>query len=109
MGWRAGRTVLVGRHDEQQQLTELCERAKAGDSGVLVVHGEAGIGKTALLADVLTKADGLRAIRVSGAESEMELAYAGVAQLCGPIACSHRPVTGPAEERTAGRAWSARR
>ena len=95
MGWRAARTVLIGRRDEQQQLTELCERAQAGDSGVLVVHGEAGIGKTSLLADVLTKADGLRAIRISGAESEMELAYAGVAQLCGPILAHIDRLPGP--------------
>ena len=85
MGWKAGGRALVGRQDEQQQLAELCARARAGESGVLVVHGEAGIGKTALLAEVLTNADGIRTIRISGAESEMELAYAGVQQLCGPI------------------------
>ncbi|OBH63841.1 AAA family ATPase [Mycobacterium sp. E2479] len=81
-----GSRALIGREDEQQRLVELCDRARAGQSGVLVVHGEAGIGKTALLTEVLATAeDGLRIIRISGAESEMELAYAGVQQLCGPI------------------------
>lgn len=81
MGGRA----LVGRQDEQRQLVELCDRARTGESGVLVIHGEAGIGKTALLAEALTKLDGFRTVRISGAESEIELAYAGVQQLCGPI------------------------
>jgi DNA-binding CsgD family transcriptional regulator len=85
MGWTPDRRALVGRQREQQQLAQLCERARAGQSGVLVLHGEAGIGKSALLAEVLAKADGLRTVRVSGAESELELAYAGVQQLCGPI------------------------
>lgn len=85
MGWKPGHRALVGRQDEQKQLAELCDRARAGQSGVLVINGEAGIGKTALLAEALTKADGFRTIRVSGAESEMELAYAGVQQLCSPI------------------------
>lgn len=80
-----GRSALVGRQDEQQQLADLRDRARAGQSGVLVIRGEAGIGKTALLAEGLTKDDGVRTIRISGAESEMELAYAGVQQLCGPI------------------------
>ncbi|GAY14506.1 LuxR family transcriptional regulator [Mycobacterium sp. shizuoka-1] len=80
------RGALIGRQAEQQQLVELCDRARAGHSGVLVVDGEAGIGKTALLADLVATVDGgLRVIRISGAESEMELAYAGVAQLCRPI------------------------
>jgi DNA-binding CsgD family transcriptional regulator len=77
--------ALVGRQEEQQQLANLCERVRAGESAVLVVHGDPGIGKSALLADALTKADGFRAIRITGAESEMELAYAGVQQLSRPL------------------------
>src|SRR5690242_20794644 len=80
-----GGAALVGRRDEQQQLAELCDRARTGHSGVLVVYGEPGLGKTALLADALADAEGLRTIHIGGAESEMELAYAGVQQLCGPI------------------------
>ena len=85
MGRGVGGRVLVGRQDEQQQLVEMCDRARTGESGILVIRGEAGIGKSALLAGVLTKADGFRTIHISGAESEMELAYAGVQQLCGSI------------------------
>lgn len=80
-----GQRVLIGRQDEQQRLAELCDRARLGESGVLVVHGGAGMGKTALLADMVTRIDGLRTIAISGAESEMELAYSGVQQLCAPI------------------------
>ena len=85
MPWSSGVERLIGRHAEQQQLSELLDRARAGASGVLVIDGEPGIGKTALLADLLTKTDGLRVITISGAESEMELAYAGVQRLCAPI------------------------
>ena len=55
MSWTPGRAVLVGRRDEQQQLAELCDRARAGQSGILVIRGDAGIGKTALLGDVSPK------------------------------------------------------
>ncbi len=79
------RSALLGRRGEQELLAELVDRARGGRSGVLVIHGDAGIGKTALLADVVVKAADLRTIQISGAESEMELAYAGVQQLCGPL------------------------
>ncbi|ORV45793.1 transcriptional regulator [Mycolicibacter engbaekii] len=80
-----GSTTLIGRQDEQRQLAQLCGRARAGKGGVLVINGEAGIGKSALLAEVVAQADGLRTVWISGAETEMELAYAGVQQVCGPI------------------------
>jgi DNA-binding CsgD family transcriptional regulator/tetratricopeptide (TPR) repeat protein len=85
MSREARRGALIGRRDEQQLLAEVVDGARDGRSGVLVLRGEAGIGKTALLTEVLTAADGLRTIHIHGAESEMELAYAGVQQLCGPI------------------------
>ena len=56
-----------------------------GDSRVLVVRGEAGIGKTALLSYVLQRASGCRTTRAVGVESEMELAFAGLHQLCAPF------------------------
>lgn len=59
--------------------------ARSGDSRVLVLHGEAGVGKTSLLRQLLTEADGFRVTRVSGIESDMELAFAGLHQLCAPL------------------------
>lgn len=85
MGRGLGSRALIGRQDEQRQLADLCQLVRVGKSGVLVIHGEAGIGKTALLSDLAANADGLRTIRISGAESEMELAYASVQQLCNPV------------------------
>lgn len=75
----------MGRRVEQHQLAELVDHVRSGGSGVLVLLGEAGIGKTALLLDVRDRASDLRVIALSGAESEMELAYAGVQQLCAPL------------------------
>jgi DNA-binding CsgD family transcriptional regulator/tetratricopeptide (TPR) repeat protein len=66
-------------------VAELLTGMRHGRSGVLVLRGEPGIGKTALLADVLTLGSEFRVITLSGAESEMELAYAGVQQLCAPF------------------------
>lgn len=77
--------ALVGRRAEQRVVTELLAEMRRGRSGVLVVRGEPGIGKTAFLADVLTLGSDARVITLSGAESEMELAYAGVQQLCTPF------------------------
>ncbi|KRD09660.1 transcriptional regulator [Mycobacterium sp. Root265] len=85
MGGDAGGNALVGRRDEQQTLAELLARVRGGGSGVLVLRGEAGIGKTALLRDARDRASDLRVIALSGAESEMELAYAGVQQLSAPL------------------------
>ncbi|VEG57611.1 transcriptional regulatory protein [Mycolicibacterium aurum] len=82
MGRGNRRGTLIGRRDEQQLLAEVMDRARNGHSAVLVLRGEAGIGKTALLNDAVSKATDLRTIALSGAESEMELPYAGVAQLC---------------------------
>ena len=85
MGGDIRRGTLVGRREEQRKLAALVERVRGGESGVLVLGGEAGIGKTALLHDVRDHASDLRVIALSGAESEMELAYAGVQQLCAPV------------------------
>ncbi len=76
---------LVGRRVEQQQLTQLVDRVRAGNSAVLVIRGQPGIGKTALLHDVVKRAADLRVIALSGAESELELTYAGIQQLCAAL------------------------
>jgi DNA-binding CsgD family transcriptional regulator/tetratricopeptide (TPR) repeat protein len=77
--------VLRGRALEREQLGGLLERARAGESATLVVRGEAGIGKTALLDDCVEQASGFRIVRISGIESEMELPYAGLHLLCAPM------------------------
>ena len=75
---------LFGRQSERERLGRLIADVWTGQSRVLVVHGEAGIGKTALLDFVVNRADGLRIIRAAGVESEMELAYAGLKLMCSP-------------------------
>jgi hypothetical protein len=77
--------MLLDRLTERAALGQLLEAARAGRSGVLVVHGEAGVGKTALLEYAVESAAGLRVARVAGVESEMELAFAALQQLCAPM------------------------
>jgi DNA-binding CsgD family transcriptional regulator len=73
---------LVGRTYECRQIDGLIEAARVGYSGVLVVRGEAGIGKSALLEYATSSASGFQVIRATGVESEMELPFAGLHQLC---------------------------
>jgi DNA-binding CsgD family transcriptional regulator len=75
---------LLGRRAECDTLSRLVTATTAGRSQVLVLRGEAGIGKTALLDFVHERAAGCRIVRAAGVESEMELAFAGLHQLCGP-------------------------
>nr|WP_082279273.1 LuxR family transcriptional regulator [Mycobacterium colombiense] len=76
---------LVGRRAERSLLDGVLQAVRGGESRVLVVHGEAGVGKTALMDYVATHASGCRVARAGGVESEMELAYAAVHQLCTPM------------------------
>ena len=77
--------MLVDRLPERAALGGLLDAARAGRSGVLVLRGEPGIGKTALLEYAIESAAGLRVVRVAGVESEMELAFAALQQLCAPM------------------------
>src|SRR3954471_5915061 len=77
--------VLLGRAGERQQLDRLLDNVRAGQSAVLVIRGEPGVGKTALLHYCARQAAGFRVARVAGVESEMELPYAGLHQLCAPM------------------------
>src|SRR5580700_6468091 len=77
--------MLLGRLPERAALSGLLEAARAGRSGVMVVRGEPGVGKTALLEYAIESAAGLRIARVAGVESEMELAFAALQQLCAPM------------------------
>jgi DNA-binding CsgD family transcriptional regulator len=76
---------FLGRSSERAVLDRLIANVRGGQSAVLVIHGEAGIGKTALLRYVSRQASGLRVEHVTGVEAEMELAYAGIHQLCAPM------------------------
>jgi AAA ATPase domain len=80
-----GGLALRGRRDECAVLDRLGERARAGRSGVLVIRGEAGVGKTALLDYAIASASDVLVVRASGVESEMELAFAVLHQLCVPL------------------------
>lgn len=77
--------VLRGRDSEITTLRGLLSAARSGSSQVLVLRGEAGVGKTALLRYAVNAADGFRCVQVTGVESDMELAYAGLQQLCAPL------------------------
>ena len=77
--------MLLGRLPERATLSGLLDAVRAGRSGVLVVRGEPGVGKTALLDCAVESAAGLRVVRVAGVESEMELAFAALQQLCAPM------------------------
>jgi DNA-binding CsgD family transcriptional regulator len=77
--------VLRGRRRESAVFDRLLEGVRSGHSGVLVVRGEAGVGKTALLESALASAADLRVVRAVGVESETELAFAALHQLCAPL------------------------
>jgi DNA-binding CsgD family transcriptional regulator len=76
---------LWGRANECERLDALITASRAGTSGAVVLRGEAGVGKSALLEYLVRNAQGCRVVRAAGVESEMELAYAALHQLCGPF------------------------
>jgi predicted ATPase len=76
---------LVDRAKERRLIEGLLDDAKGGQSRVLVVRGDPGIGKTALLEYAIGSASGFHVARAGGVESEMELAFAGLHQLCTPM------------------------
>jgi DNA-binding CsgD family transcriptional regulator len=76
---------LLGREREREVLDRLLNGVRAGRGGVLVVHGEAGVGKTALLEYVAEAGPDFRIARTSGVEAEMELPFAAAQQLCSPF------------------------
>jgi DNA-binding CsgD family transcriptional regulator len=90
--------MLLDRLPERAALGQLLEGARDGRSGVLVLRGEPGAGKTALLEDAVESAAGLRVARVAGVESEMELAFAALQQLCAPLLDQLAALPGPQRE-----------
>src|SRR5690348_15267017 len=85
---------LLDRGSERDVLERLVTGVRTGQSRVLVLRGEAGIGKTALLEHLSAVTEGCRIARIAGAESEMELAFAGLHALCAPMLgrLGHLPV-----------------
>src|SRR5271167_2901282 len=79
------RTELLGRASECALLDDLVSATGRGEGRSLVLRGEAGIGKTALLQYLIAAASDLAVLRSVGVESEMELAYASLHQLCAPL------------------------
>ena len=76
---------FIGRTTECSALDGLLATAREGQSGVLVLRGEAGIGKTALLRYAARQAGGFQVVQVVGVQAEMELPFAGIHQLCAPM------------------------
>ncbi|HTE60787.1 MAG TPA: AAA family ATPase, partial [Solirubrobacteraceae bacterium] len=87
--------MLRGRRSECETLDRLLEAVRAGESRALVVRGEPGVGKTALLQYVVERASGCRVARAAGMQSEMELAFAGLHQLCAPMLDRRERLPGP--------------
>ncbi|MDX6300643.1 MAG: hypothetical protein QOF53_1857 [Nocardioidaceae bacterium] len=91
LGWvlrraaRYGREVLHGREVELAHLFALIDRARHGTAGSVVVHGEPGVGKSALLAEILSTVADARVLRTQGLESESPLAFAALHRLLLPI------------------------
>src|SRR5258707_14270897 len=79
----AGR--LLGRLRERAVLERLLDTARDGHGAVLVVHGDPGVGKTALLEYAIDAGHDFRVVRTAGVEGEMELDYAALQQLCSPL------------------------
>src|SRR6201995_2987257 len=77
--------VFLGRAGERDHLDRLRETARGGQSAVLVIRGEAGIGKTALVRYAARQAAGFRVAQIAGVEAEMELPFAGLHRLCAPM------------------------
>src|SRR5581483_2382979 len=92
--------AFLDRVDECRTVDRLLAAVRDGQSGVVVIRGEPGIGKTALLRYVADHASGFLPVQVTGAEAEMELPFAGIHQLCAPGVLDHL-VTLPPPQRGA--------
>jgi len=83
-----GAMKLVDRQAERDTLDGLVQAVRAGESQALVLSGEPGVGKSALLQYLIRQAAKCRVVQTAGVESEMELAFAGLHQLCAPLLVS---------------------
>jgi len=94
----AGRNRLVGRSSECAVLNARLTDVRQGRSGVVTIRGEAGVGKTALLEYAVRSAPDFRVLHCVGVESEMELAFAALHQLCAPLLDLGRQLPAPQRE-----------
>jgi DNA-binding CsgD family transcriptional regulator/tetratricopeptide (TPR) repeat protein len=95
---RHPRERLRGRSRERERLSRLLTGIRSGRSGVLVVRGEAGIGKTALLEQLIEQAAGCMVARATGVQADMELPFAGLQQLFGSMLGPLERLPGPQRE-----------
>ncbi|HUC13089.1 MAG TPA: AAA family ATPase [Acidimicrobiales bacterium] len=86
---------LIGRQREAAVVDRALANAQAGESSVLVVHGDPGVGKTALLDYAVEAAEGFHVVRASGVEGEAHLDYAALQVLCSPILEFAKRLPGP--------------
>lgn len=86
---------FLGRTGECRRIDDILVQARNGQSAVLVIHGEPGIGKTALLRYAARQASGLRVAQVEGVQAEMELPLSGIQQLCAPLLSALEEVPQP--------------
>lgn len=93
-----GQKRLLGRADECAALNDVISTARSGTGRALVLRGEAGVGKTALLEYLREQGKGFRSTGVVGVESDMELAFAGLQQLCAPLLAHVDELPGPQRE-----------
>jgi DNA-binding CsgD family transcriptional regulator len=93
-----GQTALRGRDQECAVLDRLLRAVRGGESQTLVLRGEPGMGKTALLDYTIGSAPELRVLRAVGVESEMELAFASLQQLCAPTLDRLERLPGPQQD-----------
>jgi DNA-binding CsgD family transcriptional regulator len=89
---------MMGRRGECDLLDRLADDVRGGRSRALVVRGEPGVGKTALLDYLAGRAAGCQVARASGVQSEMELAFAGLHQVCAPMLGRGGHLPGPQHE-----------
>jgi predicted ATPase len=87
-----------GREPERSTLDGILDRARDGESAALVLRGEAGIGKTALLQYCARQASGFRVAQVAGVESELEMPFAAIHQLCEPFLGSIERLPDPQQQ-----------
>jgi DNA-binding CsgD family transcriptional regulator len=87
--------MLLGRRDESAALDRLLASARSGHGGAIVVHGEPGIGKSALLDHAMAEASGFQVLRTVGNEAEVEVPFAALHQLCAPALAGREQLPAP--------------